>query len=131
MSRPPNAGWTIPISLHFMAPEVGLEPTTLRLTGASSGSEHLCYQRSRVESRGQIGALSALNSVKNSVRFSTRRAFGTWPRPYLSTASGYLVVDRTVSETANRRAFPWRVCWHPFCCFCEYTAAVLFRSKEE
>jgi len=51
-----------------MAPEVGLEPTTLRLTEQSWTSERQCYQWSRQEPRGQIGALSAHNSAKNSAK---------------------------------------------------------------
>ena len=32
-----------------LAPQVGLEPTTLRLTGQSSALEYACFQRSREE----------------------------------------------------------------------------------
>ncbi len=39
--------YNLRIFCEVLAPEVGLEPTTLRLTGGSSALEHLCYQRSR------------------------------------------------------------------------------------
>jgi len=54
----------------FLAPQVGLEPTTLRLTGESSTVEHACYQRSRQEQRGGFGVVMARNSAKNSAKFA-------------------------------------------------------------
>jgi hypothetical protein len=52
----------------FLAPQVGLEPTTLRLTGESSTVEPTCYQRSRQEQRGKFGVSMARNSAKNSAK---------------------------------------------------------------
>jgi hypothetical protein len=55
--------------IDFMAPEVGLEPTTLRLTGQAYRLESQCYQWSRAELKGRFGALSAPNSARNSAKF--------------------------------------------------------------
>ena len=63
-------------SICFFAPQVGLEPTTLRLTAECLGSEYTCFQRSTEERRGKIGAFSARNWTKfwttflNPARFS-------------------------------------------------------------
>ena len=60
----------------FLAPQVGLEPTTLRLTAEGSTLEHVCFQRSSEVPRGEIGASSARNWTKfwtkyfNPARFS-------------------------------------------------------------
>jgi hypothetical protein len=55
--------------LDLLAPQVGLEPTTLRLTAECLGLEYTCFQRSTEELRGMIGASEAHNSAKNSAKF--------------------------------------------------------------
>src|SRR3569833_590074 len=54
--------------LHLLAPQVGLEPTTLRLTAECLRSEYTCFQRSTEEETGRIGASGAHNSAKNSAK---------------------------------------------------------------
>jgi hypothetical protein len=62
--------------LKELAPQVGLEPTTLRLTAEGLNPEYTCFQRSRDESTGGIGAFPARNWTKfwtklyNLARFS-------------------------------------------------------------
>jgi hypothetical protein len=63
-----SAGWLELRYLRRMAPEVGLEPTTLRLTEQSYGPESQCYQWTREEPEGQNEALSARNSAKFSAK---------------------------------------------------------------
>src|ERR1035438_6040109 len=59
-----------------LAPQVGLEPTTLRLTAECLSLEYTCFQRSTEEPEGKIGAFSARNWTKfwttflNPARFS-------------------------------------------------------------
>ena len=51
-----------------LAPQVGLEPTTLRLTEHLLSLEHVCFQRSSVEPKGRFGASMARISAKNSAK---------------------------------------------------------------
>jgi hypothetical protein len=88
-----------------MAPEVGLEPTTLRLTGGVSSSEQLCYQWSIREPMGRFGALSAHNLTKNLTKFFDEMSIRFWPETRLPTVSGYLVVDRADFEGSPNSLF--------------------------
>ena len=73
----------------FLAPQVGLEPTTLRLTAEGSMLEYVCFQRSREEPRGEIGASLARNWTKFWTTFITQ------------TGSRYLIVEEPELTTSR------------------------------
>jgi len=52
-----------------MAPQVGLEPTTLRLTAALFGTLPACFQTHGRSVNAALGALSAPVAVKFAVKF--------------------------------------------------------------
>ena len=74
-----------------MAPEVGLEPTTLGLTAEGLAAEYVSFQWSIEEQRGQFGVLSA----RNWTRF--------WTKFFKQPGSRYLIVEEPKRGIRIRR----------------------------
>jgi hypothetical protein len=74
-----------------LAPEVGLEPTTIRLTAEGLTAEYVSFQWSIEEQRGHFGVLSA----RNWTRF--------WTRFFKQPGSRYLIVEEPKRGIRTRR----------------------------
>jgi hypothetical protein len=70
-----------------LAPQVGLEPTTLRLTADGSKLEYVCFQRRTEKRRGNIGAFSARKWAKFLTTFHNQ------------PGSHYLIVEEFVAHS--------------------------------